>query len=64
MVFGLAVRGRQSKSLHLFKAKRFVQIFAGGREAAFYSAATYARIKENINSLRPWSSGVNTLPNS
>jgi hypothetical protein len=36
--FALAVRGRQSKSLHLFEAKRFVQISAGDRKAAFYSA--------------------------
>jgi hypothetical protein len=50
--FALAVRGRQSKSLHLFEAKRFVQISAGGREAAFYSAASHGRIKENINPLR------------
>jgi hypothetical protein len=33
--FALALRGRQSKSLHLFEAKRFVQISAGGREGAF-----------------------------
>jgi hypothetical protein len=50
--FALAVRGRQNKSLHLFEAKRFVQISAGGREAAFYSAASHGRIKENINPLR------------
>ena len=35
-----------------FKAKRFVQISARGREAAFYSAASHGRIKENINPLR------------
>jgi len=50
--FVLAVRGRQNKSLHLFEAKRFVQISAGGREAAFYSAASHGRIKEYINPLR------------
>ena len=50
--FVLAVRGRQNKSLHLFEAKRFVQISVGGREAAFYSAASHGRIKENINPLR------------
>jgi len=52
MFFALAVRGRQSKSLHLSEAKRFVQISAGGREAAFYSAASHGRIKENIDPLR------------
>jgi len=50
--FVLAVRGRQNKSLHLFEAKRFVQVSAGSREAAFYSAASHGRIKENINPLR------------
>ena len=50
--FVLTVRGRQNKSLHLFKAKCFVQMSAGGREAAFYSAASHGRIKENINPLR------------
>jgi hypothetical protein len=50
--FALAVRGRQSKSLHLFEAKRFLQISARGREAAFYSAATHGWIKENFNPLR------------
>jgi hypothetical protein len=34
------------------EAKRFVQISAGGREAAFYSATSHGRIKENINPLR------------
>jgi hypothetical protein len=51
--FALVVRGRQSKSLHLFEAKRFVQISARGREVAFYSAASHGWIKENINPLRP-----------
>ena len=50
--FALAVRGRQSKSLHLFEAKSFMQISASGREAAFYSATSHGRIKENINPLR------------
>ena len=50
--FALAVRGRQSKSLYLFETKRFVQISAGGREAAFYSAASHGRIKETFTPLR------------
>ena len=49
--FVLVVRGRQNKSLHLFEAKHFVQISVGGREAAFYSAASHGQIKENINPL-------------
>jgi len=60
--FALAVRGRQSKSLHLLEAKRFVQISAGGREAAFYPAASYGRIKEDINPLQSLRL-VNTSPN-
>ena len=46
------MRDRQSKNLHLFEAKRFVQISAGCREAAFYSAVSYSRTKKNINPLR------------
>ena len=48
------MRRRQSKSLNLFEAKRFVQISAAGREAAFYSAASGSRIKDTINPLRSW----------
>jgi hypothetical protein len=52
MVFCSGVEMPQSKSLNLPEAKRFVQISAGGSEAAFYSAASHGRIKENINPLR------------
>jgi hypothetical protein len=48
----LTTQNRQSKSLHLFEAKCFVHISAGGREGAFYLDASYGRIKENINPLR------------